>query len=243
MLPVAFACLFASANAYGATIDLGTLVANPSFEAGNQPVQPGDTVGCPVGWTCTGSPTPGFTSYTVTSAQYTAGSDGLTGGKIVPDGTHAATSPTNVEGSGHLTQTGLGTYSSANTYVLSNLWVGTPSTLPSDNTTPTAPVGTIILYFTANGLDIGSGFAITVPTDGQWLQVPTLTLTLPGIDVGASIGLDLFVDSTPVGGGSGNNRIANFDIMPATVATPEPASIAFLGMGLLGLATLRRRRS
>jgi hypothetical protein len=235
MLPVSLACLFASANAYGATIDLSTLLANPGFEAGNQ------GSGCPVSWTCSGSPAPGFTSYTVTSAQYTAGSDGLTGGRIVPGGTQAGTSPTNVEGSGTLEQLALGTYVAGNTYSL-NLWVGTPKTLPIDGVTPAGAVGTVRVYFLGNGGGVLGSQDLAAPAVGQW-ALNTLSFTPTGGQVGQSIGLELFVDSTPVGGGSGNNRIANFDIVtaPPTVV-PEPASLALIGAGLLGLAGLRRRR-
>src|SRR5215813_8640707 len=68
LLPVALLVLFASANAYGATIDLGALLVDTAFDQGNQ------GSGCPVGWICGGAET--FTTYTVTAAQYTAGLDG-----------------------------------------------------------------------------------------------------------------------------------------------------------------------
>ena len=201
---VAFAGLFASASAYGSTIDLGTILANPSFELGNQ------ADGCPVDWSCTGSPEPGFSSYVVTSAQYTAGADGLASG-IVPDGTSAATSPTFIEGSGVLSQqTGLGVYDAGDTYEL-DLWTGTPETLPTDNVTPVAPVGTVTQYFTGTGGGQLAANSVTIPDVGDWIE-ETFDFTPSLADIGQPIGIDIFVDSSPEGGGNGNDRIANFDI-------------------------------
>jgi hypothetical protein len=207
--------LVASASAYGATVDLSTLLANPGFEVGNQPINPGDSVGCPASWICwSGSPTPGTTSYVVTTAQYKAGpTDGLAAGLIVPGGTRAASCPTPVEGSCYLVQTGLGSYVAGNTYTL-NLWVGTPLTLPADNVTPVGPVvGALRLYWLGNGGGQLGAVDFTPPAPGQWKLVP-FSFTPTGMQIGQSIGIGLFVVS------GGNNLIVNFDIAAPCTCTP-----------------------
>lgn len=232
MGPVMLAGLIASANAFGATIDISTLLTNPSFEGGVGPLDPVTHVGCPAGWTCGGSPTPGFTSYTVTAAQYTAGSDGLASG-IVPNGVKAGTSPTNVEGSGSALQTGLGTYAAGTTYTLT-LWVGTPMTLPIDNSTPVGKVSTITIYFLGNGaVSLPDGaISVTSPAVGKWVSVP-ITFTPTDGDIGQTVGFEIFENS------GGNNQIVNFDIGSPT---PEPASLLLGGLGIAGLGLLGRRR-
>ena len=105
-----------ASSAWSATIIINQFLTNPSFESGT------------TGWTVTGSP--GAGAYTVTSAQYTAGSDGLSGGRIVPDGTNAAIAPSpGISGSGSLAQTTSVQFQVGNTYVF-DFWVGMPKTFP-----------------------------------------------------------------------------------------------------------------
>jgi PEP-CTERM motif-containing protein len=237
VLPVTLVGLFASANAYGNVI-LDSTLLNSGFEANP------DAASCPTSWTCSGSPTPGFTSYVVTSAQYTAGSDGL-GSGIVPGGIAAASSPTFIEGSGTLSQTLSQFYAPSTTYQI-DLWVGTPL-VELDGSTPTkGPVGTIRATFLGAGgvqlQDAGSNQVgvtnITAPARGQW-QLFQLTFndsTVANVNLSTTdIEFSLFVDSTSANGS--NDQIANFDI----ASVPEPASLGLLGLGLIGLGVARRK--
>jgi len=222
---VMLAGLFASTTAFGANIVLNNYFINSNFSgtvAGN----------CPTSWTCSGSPSPGFTAYTVSANEYAGG--------FSPVGGLAATSPTLVEGRGDLSQTGLGglTYLSGNTYTV-YLWVGTPNNVPLVSPlTPAGKVGVITVYFTgAGGAALGDGaFNATIPNPGTW-TLETFTLTPGAGDFGQSLGFDIHVDSTQPSGGSGNNDIANFQF-----AVPEPASLLLSGLGIAGLGLLRFRR-
>ena len=229
--------LVASTGAYGATIDLGSLITNPSFSSASTTV-------CPTSWSCGGSPTPGFTGYTVTSAQYA--------GVFTPTGaTTAGSSPTPVEGSGTILQSGLGTYIAGNTYTLT-LWVGTPNTIPFcngspgcvANTTPVAPLtplGTITAYFLGNGVAAfgSSATGISAPTKGNWISY-SLSYTPVATDIGRTIGFEIF-DSTGTGG---NNEIANYQIAGGTTppGVPEPTSLILLGSGLLAIGAAKFRK-
>ena len=228
-LPVTLVGLFASANAYGNVILDNTLL-NSSFELGNQ------ASGCPVDWTCAGPAGSGLvTSYLVTSSQYTAGSDGLGGGLIVPFGTHAATTPTPIEGSGTMTQQVSATYLNNTIYTV-DLWVGTPKVLPSDGTTPVlAPVAVITAYFLGNGGQVDA-INVTAPAIGQWSLVQLNFDTTGQVVTGETIGFSLHVDAQG-STGSGNQKIADFDIG----AVPEPATFALMGLGLLGLGVVRKK--
>jgi hypothetical protein len=241
MLVIPAAVIGLIGTAQGATIDLGTLLANPSFENGNQ--APNPTVGCPVSWTCGGSPTPGFTSYTVTSAQYVPGADGLSGLRVTPDGTHAGSTPTTIEGSGYAQQTsGLGTYVAGNTYMLS-FWAGRPLTEPDGVTPVTGFEPDVRAFLLSNGVTgpLGGQGLVTIsdPGAGQWaFYTLSFNAIAGGAYIGQNIGVEFYNGGTA---GLGNNLSVNFDIAPAV---PEPSSVVlmFSGLGLAGLALVRRRR-
>lgn len=240
MLVIPAAVIGLIGTAQGATIDLGTLLANPSFENGNQ------ASGCPVSWTCTGSPTPGFTSYVVTSAHYTPGADGLSGGRVTPDGTHAGSTPTTIEGSGAAFQTtGLGTYVAGNTYTLS-FWAGRPKTEPDGVTPVSGFEPDVRAFLLSNGVTgpLGGQGLVTIsdPGAGQWaFHTLTFNAVAGGAYIGQNIGFEFYNGGTQ---GLGNNLSVNFDIAPAPTV-PEPSSLLlmFSGLGLAGLALVRRHRA
>ena len=212
--PALLISLAVAGNAYGVNtvVDLSTLMPNPSFEAGNQPTAPGDQVGCPVGWTCGGSPSPGGTSYAPTGAQYVAGSDGLPSPLIVPNGSAAGQCPTLLAGSCTLYALNLGTYQANTTYTLT-LWVGTPLTVPNCGTAPgcvanvslASPVSRVTAYFLGNGNAQFAANNIPVPAPGQWQKVP-LSFTPAGYQIGHTINFLLFAST-----GQGYQQV-NFDI-------------------------------
>jgi len=223
--------LVASATAYG-QVDVSTLLANPGFENGFQPALPGNLgIACPSAWLCTGSSPYPASAYVVTAAQYLAGADGLTGGKIVPGGTFAGTMPTPVEGSGNLYQLGLGTYAASTTYTLT-LWIGTPLTVPfcgtptadpncHANVTPVAAIndhgqgGVLTFYWLGNGANQLKAISLPIPVAGQWIST-TVTFN-PSTDlvnglpqgIGQSIGILIHE------AGGANNEIINLDIVAA----------------------------
>jgi hypothetical protein len=213
-------------------VDVSTLIVNSGFEFGLQPAPPGDLgIGCPLLWTCLGSPYTGASSYLVTSAQYLAGADGLTGSKIVPGGLYAATLPVPVGGSGRLYQLGLGTYQANTTYDLT-LWIGTPLTVPFcgspaspgcvANVTPAGPLENLRFYWLGSGsgtsLNQLKAINLPIPPAGQWTST-TVTYN-PSMDlvnglpqgIGEPIGFVIFAADNY------SNEIVNIDIVP-----PAPA--------------------
>ncbi len=237
VFPLALVGIFAAVSANGATILYDNLLANASFELG------GGLGICPTGWTCGTDPNNGLSnSYAPTSAEYIAGSDNLLGSRSVPDGSKVASAPTGVSGMGIIYQTGLGTYTAGNTYML-DLYVGTPLVVPSFTSQGALPLGRITLYFlgtSVGGSLVELAFADVTPspTPGQW-TLQQFSFTPTGNQLGQSIGMALFVSGELPGGGSANNRIADFDIASSV---PEPATVGLLGLGLLGLVALRRAR-
>jgi hypothetical protein len=222
--------LVASANAYGVTVDISTILSNPGFELGLQPAAPGNLgIGCPAGWLCAGSPYTGASAYLVTTAQYVGGpASGLTGTAITPGGLYVATLPTPIEGSGSLKQIGLGTYAANTTYSLT-IWIGTPLTVPfcgipnadpahcvanvtlADSIKAAGNGGVLRFYFLGNGANQLKAIDLPVPARGLWTST-TVSYT-PSTDntlgIGQSIGILIFESSGL------NNELVNIDIVPA----------------------------
>jgi PEP-CTERM motif len=250
---IALICLFAlgTDRATAVTINLNGLLTNGSFESPSG--QSGLTPVCPTSWSCSGTPAPGFGTYTPTTQQYTPGADGLSGGKLVPGGTQAAFAPTTIEGSSDMWQfvSGL-TYVAGNTYTLS-FWVGLPMTEPGTNSAGMGcninplvsclvtgiPPTSQFNFVVPNG---GTGFAtsgiavdpitITSPGLGMWaLETVSFTASAGGSYIGQTVGIDFHEATTQ------NNQSINFDI----VSVPEPTTLLLAGSGLVGLALLRKR--
>jgi hypothetical protein len=196
----------AFANSCPSGMDISYGLQNPSF-AGN----PG---AIPTNWIASGSPAPGFASYSPTSAQYTGGSPFLT----------AAYSPTVFSGSGVIRQISSLTWAPG-TYVL-NLWAGLPKTEP-DGTTPVvgfpqAPSGVARLYLTMGpGYGQVAAFDIPAPAPGTFASnIISFTLPANSPAVGQSLGVMIFV-SAPSG------YSADFVITsdcPTVTTTPAPAT-------------------
>jgi hypothetical protein len=190
--PALLVSLAVAGNAYGinTVVDLSTLMPNPSFELGNQMIAPGNQVGCPVGWTCGGSPAPGGTSCAPTIAQYVPFADLLPTGRMVPNGVDVGQCPTLLAGSCTLYAVNLGTYQANTTYTLT-LWVGTPLTVANCGGAPgcvanvslASPVARVTAYFLGNGNAQFAATNIPVPAPGQWQKI-SLSFTPQGIRSG-----------------------------------------------------------
>jgi len=173
-------------------VDLAGGILNPLFSG-----TPGN---CPTSWICTGSPAPGFASYSPTIAQYPGGSPFPTG----------AFSPTVFGGSGTIRQNTSLTWVAGNTYVL-NLWAGFPNTEPNGTTSVEAWAPTARLYLTTAGGAQVAAFDIPSPVRGTFASNP-ISFKLPSNSpfIGQKIGLLIFVSApslfsanfaiTPVGG-------------------------------------------
>jgi len=204
-----FVGLLFTANAFGSDINVADLLFNPDFEFGSQVPRPGDIAGCPVFWTCGGSPSPGATSYAPTTAEFVPGSDGLFGPFPAPSGARVALCPTYIGGSCLLSQTNLGTYAADNTYTL-DLFVGTPAVMPFDvfgnvdDHTRTGRAQRITFYWVGNGNGQLQAVDIAPPPPGQWIDYQ-LRFTPKGSQVGQKIGIIIFASS-------GNYQPVVFDI-------------------------------
>lgn len=249
------AVLVPGSSLWASSINIDGLLTNSSFSAN------GGFGSCPTGWTCTGSPTPGFTVYQPTAnppatGQYNPATDGI--GSVAPGGSGSwvAVSPTYAEGGGDLSQTTSGVWASNTMYTIS-FWEGVPLTLPNGaqnptncppSTDPTCTVTegptTFELYLLGNGsinpTDFPSSYPIdlvsTEPAAGDWTLV-TETFTTPSNFslAGDAITVDFHVAT------SANYQAINL----AFASVPEPAYNLLLagGLGLLILFARKRLRA
>jgi hypothetical protein len=245
-----------ASSASSATIFINPSLTNASFETSNNPTA------TPPGWTPSGSP--GAGAYTVTSAQYTAGADGLSGGRIVPDGTNAADAPSGLSGSGGLQQTTNIPFTVGNTYSFI-FWVGLPRTEPNGTTTvagfpgssPGGPSDSTVTvsWLTGTtegnlrGLGTGSLTALTGPGAGTTTTIGNLndsgpvrfTLTSPGLGQWQEWQLT-YTPLANVGSGAVGVLLnvggsSNNQAVNFDIATgvPEPATWGMMLLGFVGL--------
>lgn len=217
-------------------------VPNNSFENPALGASEWTSGACPSGWDCSGSP--GFYGgvYYPTNAQFSPGTNGISG--VVPDGNNVAYVYGLVPQ--QLAQyTGLGSITSNTTYTL-GVWAGARGDQGPDAWTQGF---TASIQLLANGVVVASQ-AVPDPGLGNWENI-TVSLDSSNFqsNVGDYLGIRLVWTST---GASTYSQVAWDDITLNSMAdtgspgaTPLPGSIWLLGSvlaGSAGAACWRRKR-
>jgi hypothetical protein len=223
--------LLAMSPAWASTININTILTNPSFETGT------------TGWNFTNGINPASV-YVPTSTQYTPGSDGLPGSALAPDGTHVAALPqTNLaSGAAEIFQITSVTGTATTTYTL-QFWLG----VPLGFTAPTVSLlfgegvaGNVVQDGLPNAIQLTGS---QLPTPGHWV-LDTVSITTPsgGEFTSHPIGIAFFETSN----GASNNQQIDVDIAAAPVPGPI-AGAGFPGLILAASAFIgwrrKRRRS
>jgi hypothetical protein len=229
----------ALSSAQAASVNLLPFMSNPSFEAGgtgtSNPAVPAN-FSIP-GWTISSSGD--VKVYAPTSAQYTPGSDGLSGNVSVPNGSQVLEIPAFDQGSsGSVSQVLSGvTWTLNNTYTL-NLFLGVPTGALAPNTRLD------ILFSNATSLQTIEDFSLTAPSAGQWVDIPiSFTDSASGDNTGNTAngtGIQITILSFAT---QSNGYAADFDF--AAAATPLPGAFPLFagGLGFVGYLTRRKKRA
>jgi hypothetical protein len=190
---------------------------------------------CPTSWNCSANGGQAFGGgiYVPTSTQFMSGSDGLTGGKIVPDGGQVAwTAGTTPQ----VLEQDVGTIAANTNYTL-NVWAGARA----DETDAWSVGFQPTIELTANGVVVAS-LVTTDPGSGKWADF-SLNWSAIAADVGETLGIVLVVPSRSPGD-TETVQVAWDDVTLNAVlsAVPLPGALWLFGGGVSMIALAGRGR-